>query len=184
MSRLTVPVNAQDHVQGREDAAITLVEYGDFQCPYCGMAHPVIKTLQKRLGERLRFVFRHFPLTSSHPFAELAAEASEAAGAQGKFWQMHDGIYENQDDLGQELLLELARRLNLDMNAFIEHLESRKFHARIKKDFMSGVRSGVNGTPGLFINDLKYEGPLDAVSLGRAMEQQLRRRRLTRDARP
>src|ERR1700733_2792868 len=99
---LLQPVSDADHIQGSSDAAVTLVEYGDYECPYCGAAYPVIKQIQRKMGRQLRFVFRNFPLTNMHPFAEISAEAAEAASAQGKFWQMHDALYENQEALSQE----------------------------------------------------------------------------------
>ena len=170
---LANPVSATDHVQGSATAKVTLVEYGDYQCPYCGAAYPIIKAVQKRLGAKLQFVFRNFPLTQAHPYAELAAEAAEAAGAQGKFWEMHDALYENQDRLGQPLIEELVEQLKLHADQFAADLEGRKFQARVKHDFMGGVRSGVNGTPGFFINGERFddsweEGPL-AAALQKAM---------------
>ena len=165
MSQLVQSITTEDHVQGPADAPITLVEYGDYECPHCGAAYPRIKHLQKQMGHKMRFVFRNFPLKNAHPYAELAAEAAEAAGAQGKFWEMHDGIYENQDSLNGELILELAEKLGLDLKAFKHDLEMHKFEAQVKKDFMGGVRSGVNGTPGIFINGSFYDGPLDMESV-------------------
>jgi protein-disulfide isomerase len=167
---LAIPVSDTDHAQGAADAAVTLVEYGDYQCPYCGAAYHAIKAVQKRLGKKLRFVFRNFPLNQAHPYAELAAESAEAAGAQGKFWEMHDALYENQAELGQPLIEELVARLGLDAEKFAADLEARKFQPRVKHDFMGGVRSGVNGTPGLFINGQRHdesweEGPLTAALL-------------------
>src|SRR3989454_3268008 len=114
-STLTPPVSERDHAQGRADAPVTLVEYGDYQCPYCGEAYPVVKRLQKALGKKLRFVFRNFPLTQAHPYALLAAEAAEASGLQGKFWQMHDLIYENQVDLEPDILPSWAGKVGLDL---------------------------------------------------------------------
>jgi protein-disulfide isomerase len=172
---LTISVSDTDHVQGTMDAPVTLVEYGDYQCPYCGAAYHVIKAVQKHLGKKLRFVFRNFPLNQAHPQAELAAEAAEAAGAQGKFWEMHDALYEAQRHLGQPLIESLVARLKLDAKQFEADLEARKFQARVKHDFMGGVKSGVNGTPGLFINGERYdqsweEEPLTAALLRAAAE--------------
>lgn len=166
---LTVPVSANDHAQGAADAPVTLVEYGDYQCPYCGAAYGVVKSVQKTLGNKLRFVFRNFPLNQAHPMAELAAEAAEAAGAQGKFWEMHDALYENQNELGQELIEALAERLQLDAARFEADLEGRKFQPRVKHDFMGGVRSGVNGTPGFFINGERYDDSWDEEALSAAV---------------
>jgi len=166
---LAVPVNAQDHIQGLESAPVTLVEYGDYECPHCGAAFPIIKAVQKKLGPKLRFVFRNFPLTYMHPFAELAAEAAEAAGAQGKFWEMHDAIYENQESLGEEMLEELAQKLKLDINRFNSDIKSRKYKEHVKKDFLGGAKSGVNGTPSLFINGERFDQNLDSQLLLEAL---------------
>lgn len=168
---LAVPVSSSDHTQGPADAPATLVEYGDYQCPYCGQAYPVIKAMQKRFGAKLRFVFRNFPLNQAHPYAELAAEAAEAAGAQGKFWEMHDALYENQDRLGQPLIELLVERLNLDAGKFEADLEARKYQSRVKHDFMGGVRSGVNGTPGFFINGKRYDQSWDEQTLSAALDE-------------
>jgi protein-disulfide isomerase len=162
---LAIPVAATDHAQGPADAPVTLVEYGDYECPYCGAAYPILKAVQKRLGDELRFVFRNFPLKQAHPHAELAAEAAEAAAVQGRFWEMHDALFENQTRLGQALITTLAERLNLDVPTFEADLAARKFQARVKHDFMGGVRSGVNGTPSLFINGERYDEGWDEESL-------------------
>jgi protein-disulfide isomerase len=166
---LANPVSAADHVQGAADAKVTLLEYGDYQCPYCGAAYPVIKAVQKRLGAKMRFVFRNFPLNQAHPYAELAAESAEAAGAQGKFWEMHDALYENQAQLGEPLIEALVKRLKLDANQFETDMETRKYQSHVKRDFMGGVRSGVNGTPGLFINGERYDESWDEESLSAAL---------------
>jgi protein-disulfide isomerase len=166
---LVNPVSAADHVQGPANAKVTLVEYGDYQCPHCGAAYQIIKAVQKHLGARMRFVFRNFPLNQAHPYAELAAEAAEAAGAQDKFWEMHDALFENQQQLGQPLIEALVKRLKLDAAQFETDLETRKFQSRVKHDFMGGVRSGVNGTPGLFINGERYDESWDEESLSAAL---------------
>ena len=170
---LSIAVGKDDHVQGPNDAPLTLLEYGDYQCPHCAHAYPIIKAIQRRLGAQLRFVFRNMPLKQVHPFAELAAEAAEAAAAQGKFWEMHDGIYENQASLGPELLLQLAHHLKLDIEMFEDDLKSRKYEARVKHDFASGVRSGVNGTPGFFINGKRHDDSWDEQTLTAALLAQL-----------
>jgi protein-disulfide isomerase len=159
MSSLTTPVSERDHVQGPADAPVTLVEYGDFECPYCGMAYPIVKQLQATMGRDLRFAFRHFPIRESHPHAEHAAEAAEAAGAQGKFWQMHDALYENQHALGDAALARYADALGLDTARFEAELRAHTHAKRVRDDFMGGVRSGVNGTPTFFINGERYDGP-------------------------
>lgn len=166
---LTLPVNDRDHIQGNIRAPVTLLEYGDFECPYCLRAYSVIKGVQADFGQRLKFVFRNFPLSSVHPHAEFAAEAAESAGAQNKFWEMHDYLYDNQSDLGRGLYLESARALQLDEKKFLSDLSERRFKERVKEDFMSGVKSGVNGTPGFFINGMRYQGSWDTASLTDAL---------------
>src|SRR5206468_3029638 len=143
---LTPPVSERDHAEGRADAPLTLVEYGDYQCPYCGEAHPVIKRLQKALGKKLRFVFRNFPLTQAHPYAMMAAESAEAAALQGKFWEMHDFIFENQELLQPEVLPAWANKLGLDMKQFAAAIRQGGVIKRIEEDRTSGIESGVNGT--------------------------------------
>jgi len=165
MATLKVPVGSADHSQGPADAPVTLVEYGDYECSHCGHAYPIIKALQKRFGKQLRFAFRHFPLREIHPNAEAAAETAEFAGTHGKFWGMHDLIFENQNSLSEQMLGELAQRLTLDRQALREALGSGAFAERVRRDFSGGVRSGVNGTPTFFINGLRYEGSFDAESL-------------------
>jgi protein-disulfide isomerase len=159
--RLSVPVGKRDHIEGPGRAPLTLVEYGDFECPYCGAAYWVIKTVQQAMGERLRFAFRHFPLTNSHPHAEHAAESSEAAGAQDRFWEMHDVLFEHQDALEDENLAARAEALGLDGDRVIREIKAGTYLERIREDFQSGVRSGVNGTPTFFINGRRYDGPTD-----------------------
>jgi protein-disulfide isomerase len=147
-----------------------LVEYGDYQCPYCGSTYFIVKELQERLSVRLRFVFRNFPLATVHPYAEHAAEAAEAAGAQGKFWEMHDMLYENQNALGDEDLLKYASLLGLDLPRFTNELAQRVHAARVHEDFISGARGGVNGTPSFFINGLRYDGSHDLETMLAALE--------------
>jgi protein-disulfide isomerase len=165
MSQLTPPLSDEDHVAGPEDAPVTLVEYGDYECPHCGRAHPIVRQVQKAMGENLRFAFRHFPLREIHPHAERAAEAAEAAGAQGKFWPMHDLIFTNQDALEGADLLGYASALGLDGDRFAAELESGVHADRVRRDFRSGVRSGVNGTPTFFINGVRFEAPWDLPTL-------------------
>lgn len=168
--KLKTPVGADDHTQGPADAPVTLVEYGDYQCPYCGQAYPIVKDLQSRFGPRLRFVFRNMPLKNAHPQAELAAEAAEAAALQGKFWQMHDLLYEHQRELGSEFVTKAAARLHLDVDAFTKAIETGQVRARVERDFMDGVRSGVNGTPTFFLNGTRFDDSWDADTLGAAIE--------------
>jgi protein-disulfide isomerase len=163
---LRLPVSPQrDHIRGPINAPITLLEYGDYECPYCGAAHAIVNAVREQMGDRLRFVFRHFPLVTIHPHAELAAEAAEAAGAQGKFWEMHDAIYENQENLSLVYLLNLADAIGLKLDQFKEDLGTNFYSDRVREDFMSGVRSGVNGTPTFFVNGLRYNGSWEMPDL-------------------
>lgn len=170
---LTHAVSSRDHVQGPDDAPLTLLEYGDYQCPYCGAAYPVVKRLQKALGERLRFVFRNFPLTQSHPYALLAAETAEAAALQGKFWEMHDLIYEQQNALNPDIIPVWAEKLGLDLERLGRDIEAGAIEERLKEDRLSGIRSGVNGTPTLFINGVRFDGSPDFHALMAALESEL-----------
>jgi protein-disulfide isomerase len=173
MTRLSVAVGDNDHLQGSHDAPCTLLEYGDYQCPSCGAAYPIVKRVQKHFGKRLAFVFRNFPLTQLHRYAEAAAETAEFAAAHGKFWQMHDLIYENQQRLDEDLLVELAEQVHLVPAQLMGALESKQFESRVKTDFSSGVRSGVNGTPTFFINGQRHDGSYDFDSLVEAIAQVL-----------
>jgi protein-disulfide isomerase len=169
---LTLPVSEdRDHIQGPAEAAVTLVEYGDYECPYCGAAYPIIKEVQERMGERLRFVFRNFPISTSHPHAEQAAEAAEAAATQGRFWQMHDLLYENQQRLGDEDLRAYAEQLGLELESFVQELAEHAHANRVREDFMSGVRSGVNGTPTFYINGSRHDDSYDVETLLAALER-------------
>ena len=170
MARLFLPVGTRDHGRGPKDAPVTLVEYGDFECSFCGRAYPVLKKIEDRMGPRLRIVYRHFPLATIHPHAETAALAAEAAGAQGKFWEMHDLLFQNQGALEEEDLLEYAQGLALDLAEFAEVLSTGRFLPRIREDFMSGVRSGVNGTPTLFINGEIHAGSTTFPEVLQALE--------------
>ena len=170
--RLTLPVaDDRDHVQGPADAAVTLLEYGDYECPFCGAAYPIVKQVQETMGERLRFVFRNFPITTAHPHAEQAAEAAEAAAAQGQFWPMHDLLYENQQHLETDDLIAYAGRLGLDVSRFQRELADHVHAARVREDFMSGVRSGVNGTPTFYIDDVRHDDSYDIETLLAALER-------------
>lgn len=157
MSNLRVPVGQDDHVKGNPDAPLEIVEYGDFQCPYCGEAYPQVKALQQRLGNKARFVFRNFPLTQIHKYARAAAIASEAAGAQGKFWEMHDILFENQDKLTDKDLFRYAEKIGLDMNKFRNDFENQTFASKVDRDFEGGIRSGVNNTPSFYVNGQKQD---------------------------
>ncbi|HLX70467.1 MAG TPA: DsbA family protein [Verrucomicrobiae bacterium] len=162
--KLHPPVSKRDHIQGPANAAMTLVEYGDYECPACGQAYQAIKEVQRALNGRLRFVFRNFPL-SMHPHAEEAAEAAEAAAAQGKFWEMHDALFENQEALEDEGLITYAEQIGLDARRLATEIEGGAHIGRVREDFDSGVHSGVEGTPTYFINGLRYDGAYDPESL-------------------
>jgi protein-disulfide isomerase len=170
---LATDVSPRDHVQGPADAPVTLLEYGDYQCPYCGAAHPVVKALQQHLGDNLRFAFRHFPLTTVHEYAEGAAEGAEAAGAQGKFWEMHDTLFEKQPALDYDSLLGYAEELGLDVERFATELENGVYAPRVREDFLSGVHSGVNGTPTFFINGVRHEGSFDLETMLEAIQARM-----------
>jgi protein-disulfide isomerase len=161
MGQLTPPVSERDHAVGPAEARVTLVEYGDYECPYCGALHPVIEAARKAFGGNLLFVFRHFPLRSSHPHALAAAKAAEAAGEQGKFWEMHHRLYQRQTELEDEDLLRHAREIGLDVPRFERELGARTHEARIREDLASAAQSGAGGTPSLFINGELYQGSID-----------------------
>ena len=169
---LTMPVSdGRDHIQGLASAPVTLVEYGDYQCPFCGAAYPILKDVQARMGDGLRMVFRNFPISTSHPNAELAAEAAEAAAVQGRFWEMHDLLYENQKRLLDPDLRDYAERLALDVERFDKELAEHVHAARVREDFMSGVRSGVNGTPTFYINGARHDDSYDVETMLAALER-------------
>jgi protein-disulfide isomerase len=168
---LTVAVSEQrDHILGPRTAAVTLVEYGDFECPYCREAHGILQQLLAGRGHRVRLVFRHFPLRQMHPHAQHAAEAAEAAAAQGRFWEMHDLLYERQEALADDDLVGYADELGLDVGRFQAELWKHVYADRIREDFMGGVRSGVNGTPTFFINGRRHDGAWDLHSLSQAID--------------
>ncbi len=167
---LQVPVTPSDHSLGAADALVTLVEYGDYECPHCALAHPVTRLLVRHFGADLRFVFRHFPLSEVHPMATPAAEAAEFAGDHGRFWQMHDGIYENQERLSLAMLLALADHLGLSSDDLREALREQRHREKVQADFLGGVRSGVNGTPCFFINGLRHAGGYDFTELAAAIQ--------------
>jgi protein-disulfide isomerase len=159
----------RDHIQGPRAAAVTLVEYGDYECPYCGQAYPILKELMSQLGDRVRLVFRNFPLGQMHPHAQHAAEVAETAGAQGRFWAMHDLLYERQDALEDDDLIAYAAELGLNLDRFQTDLSQGIYTARVREDFLSGVRSGVNGTPTFFLNGRRHDGGFDLESLTEAV---------------
>jgi protein-disulfide isomerase len=163
--RLTTPIGPEDHTIGPPTARVTLVEYGDYECPFCGRAHPVVQQILRLLPDDLLFAFRHFPLTQIHSHALDAAIAAEAAGAQGRFWEMHNLLFTHQDRLAARDLLVLARNIDLDLEQFAEDLTQRKYEPRVRRDFQSGIRSGVNGTPTFFINGVRHNGSWSLESL-------------------
>lgn len=168
-ARLTPAVNPKDHSQGPAEAPVTLVEFGDFECPHCGLAYPVVKAVQRRLGDQMRLVFRHFPQNAVHPRAEPAAEVAELAGQQRKFWEMHDLLFEHQDALQPEDLVRYAAQLGLDARWTQAALLNHTFSTSVREDFLSGARSGVTGTPAFFINGVLHEGAWDEETLTEAV---------------
>jgi protein-disulfide isomerase len=173
MSLLRLPVTSSDHIQGPDNAPVTLLEYGDYECPHCGLAHPVVQRVQRYFGPRLRFAYRHFPLTEIHQYAEAAAETAEYAGFYGRFWEAHDMLFENQDSLGLPLFLAIVRYFGLSEQGLRDALAHGSFADKVRRDFLSGVRSGVNGTPTFFINNLRYDGPASYEALVASIAAQL-----------
>jgi protein-disulfide isomerase len=165
-SKLSVPVDSRrDHIRGAKDAPITVVEYGDYECPHCGEAHFIIQQIEEMFADTLRFVFRNFPLSTVHPDAEPAAEAAEAAAAQKKFWPMHDALFENQDALEESDLVRYATVVGLDVPRFVREMNEGRYAPRVREDFLGGARSGVNGTPTFFVNGYRHDGGYDLASL-------------------
>jgi protein-disulfide isomerase len=164
-NRLSVPPSERDRIQGSLDAPVVLVKYGDYQSPDCGESHRIIKVIQQQLGNRLGFVFRHFPQVSIHPQAQKAAEAAEAAATQGKFWQMHDTLFEHQQALDNGYLVEYANDLRLDITQFLQAMWGHVYADRVNEDVESGLRSGVTTTPTLFINGIRYNDAWNVESL-------------------
>lgn len=171
--RLTQPVSERDHVKRSLDAPVVLVEYGDYECPHCQEVYPILHELKERMGNRVAYVYRHFPISRQHPNAQLAAEAAEAAAAQGKFWEMHHRLFTHQNELGFDDLLRHASAIGLDAELFRRELEEHTYADRVREDFMSGIRSGVNGTPTFYINGTRYDGAWDFESLLEAIEKPL-----------
>ncbi len=169
--RLTPPLGPADHVDGPPDAPLELVMYGDFQCPFCTAAQPILRRVRDRLDGRLRFAFRHYPLRSVHPDAERAAQASEAAAAQGAFWPMHDALYALRGRLGPDDVVAAAAGLGLDADRVRAELESGAHAARVQADVESGDAGGVAGTPTFFVNGVRHEGAFDAQALIAALTE-------------
>jgi protein-disulfide isomerase len=173
--RLAIPVTASDHCLGADDAPLTLVEYGDYECPHCARALLIVRGLRHRFGADLRFVFRNLPLTAIHPHAEHAAEAAEAVALQDRFWAMHEILFENQNDLSDQALLRYAAQAGADVDAVTEALTAGATRARIAEDVEGGLRSGVEGTPTFFINGTRHDGPWDLRSLADRLAEELPR---------
>ncbi len=169
--KLTVPVNEKDHTQGASTAKITIVEYGDYQCPYCGKAYYEIKQLQEKFGEDLCLVFRNFPLANMHEHAFHAAEAAEIASDYNKFWEMHDLLFENQEYLADKDLAIYADKLGINPEEFVSQLLQNTKTEKVKADFLSGAESGVNGTPSFFVNGIKYSGAWDYRSFSEVLQK-------------
>jgi protein-disulfide isomerase len=170
-------ITPEDWVLGRADAPVTILEYGDLQCPYCAAARPVLEELVANKPETLRLIFRHFPVTTLHPQAQIAAEAAQAAGAQGRFWEMHDRIFQNQRRLEEENLRLYAREAGVpDLARFDQELRAHSYRKNVRDDFRRGVKDGVNGTPTLFINGQRYDGPRTREPLLAAIDLAERKR--------
>jgi protein-disulfide isomerase len=171
--QLKMPVTERDHIAGPPEAKVTMVEFGDYQCPHCKAALPVIAKLREKFGEQLRLVYRHFPLVKLHPEARLAAEAAEAAGAQGKFWELHALLFQHQQELEPEHLVVYASEIGLDEARFVADLNAHTYEARVREDLATGLRSGVNGTPTFFINGFRHNGGYALEGLVKAIEAAL-----------
>jgi protein-disulfide isomerase len=179
-----VPVSERDHARGDPAAPVTLVEYGDFECPYCRALEPILGELRERLGDRMRHVFRHFPQTSSHPYAFRAAQAAEAAGAQGKFWEMHDLLYANQQALEDEHLETYAADLGLDAARFARELREEVHAERVREDVRSGLASGASGTPTLYLDGARFDTTVGLQELLTAIRQAHPELEVSSDAEP
>lgn len=166
-------ISADDHLRGSRNAAVTLIEYADFQCPFCARAHAALAELQDRHGERLALVFRHLPLADKHLFAEAAAQAAEAAGAQGKFWEMHDTLFANQAKLDAGALSAIADTLGLDVDRFDDEVEDARYRDRVDRHAEQARALGAHGTPTFFINGERYQGDSDHASLSAAIDKAL-----------
>jgi protein-disulfide isomerase len=171
---LITPINiGTDHIRGSIDAPISIVEYGDYECPYTGMAYPIVKEIMKQFSNKIYFVFRNFPLSDIHPHAQHAAEAAEAAAAQDKFWQMHDYLFENQKRLDDSHLLEYAEKVELDIDKFKKEMSGHVYAPLIDKSLKSGIESGVEGTPTFFVNGIRYNDSWDLETFSNVLEKTL-----------
>ena len=170
---LNLPVTDRDHIRGRVDAPITLLEYGDYECPDCFHAAPIVNQLRARMGDRMRFVFRHFPQSAVHPHASAAAQAAESANAQGKFWEMHDVLFKHQKDLADHDITHFGLLIGLEIYRLQAEIGAERYAARVREDYESGIASGVKGTPTFFINGQRYRGPVSVDALADAIESSL-----------
>jgi protein-disulfide isomerase len=168
--RLTPPIEDLDHIRGERGAPLELVMFGDFQCPFCLGAQSVLRRVHSRLGDRLVFAFRHLPIPERHPLAPLAAEASEAAAAQGRFWEYHDALFQAQPKLSRETMLEVGRELGIDAERMAAEIDAGAHRDRIERDVSSAEQSGATGTPSFFVNGIRHFGAYDASSLVEALE--------------
>jgi protein-disulfide isomerase len=171
LGRLAQPVTDDDHVRGPATAPVTLVEYGDYQCPYCGAAYPQVEALLRERGDVVRFAYRHFPLTNVHPYAEIAAEAAEVAAAHELFWPMHDWLFTHQDQLDPDNLIGAAAALGIAARKVALALARHEYRDRVLRDFTGGIRSGVNGTPTFFVNGVRHDGGYTLVELVDAVDR-------------
>ena len=169
MAMLKAPLTPRDHRRGDPDAPIVLVEYGDYECPHCAVAEPVVEALLRAFGHDLQLVFRHFPLSQVHPLSEIAAQAAEFAGEHGAFWPMHSAIFANQAQLSLPVIFAIAGALNLPQGALRAALEAGTYSAKVRQDFIGGVRSGVNGTPCFFVGGLRHDGAHSFEALAAAI---------------
>jgi protein-disulfide isomerase len=171
VSRLRVPVTDQDHIRGAAEAPVTLVEYGDFQCPHCGAAHANLQEVLRQRSNVVRLVFRHFPIVNVHPYAESAAETAEAAGVRDRFWAMHDWIFEHQDQLDPVHLSMGVQQIGLPVDPVIDEVQQHAHLDRVRRDFVGGIRSGVNATPTFFVNGTRLDAPHALPDLLAAVDQ-------------
>ncbi|WP_319460151.1 DsbA family protein [Micromonospora sp. RTP1Z1] len=169
-AKLRIPVTDVDHVRGPVNAPVTLVEYGDFQCRFCGAAYSNLTEVLRQRADQVRLVYRHFPIANVHPYAESAAEAAEAAGGRGRFWEMHDWLYEHQDQLDPVHLSLGVEQLGLSPEEIDAEVNGHAHADRVRRDFVGGIRSGVNGTPSLFVNDVRHDGGYDLAELLAAVD--------------
>jgi protein-disulfide isomerase len=173
MAILKTPNDQNDHIRGPANAPVSLVQYGDYECPHCGLVYPIVKQVQSHFRRQLRFVFRHFPPSEVHPYAEIAAESAEFAGAAGLFWDMHDALFENQSLLSVPTIFRLGTTLGLPQAAMRHALETGEYRNKVRSDFVGGVHSGVNGTPTFFINGVRHDGACDYASLVSGIQMRL-----------